>query len=361
MSNNNQILSRITFIDALRGLAVLLMVEQHLGFWLWNQPSGPIRFTDFPLIISFNALGGFAAPAFITLAGVGTSLLLLRHSNPDKTLLIRGMILMAYGYILNLITPSWFSPGSWYVLHLIGFAILLSVLIRRLPPPAIIIVSMIVLAATVAFQNALDTPLSLGNERMRRLDMSGGFLRLAVAEGHFPIFPWLFYYLTGMIAGRRITDGKFNQIAVMASVYVFTGFLLSLAYLLNFSFAVSYPLMRAFRIHLGFYPSSPAFALLMTGGVLFSIMLMKFADNHWNFRENNPLVCLGRSSLTILIAHIFLIRELSHHLGFWKIFSTEITLFIILIILCAFSFLSYRWYNIKFRYGAEWLLRRTSG
>jgi uncharacterized membrane protein len=48
---------RVLFLDALRGLAVLLMMEQHLGVWLWRGPSPGERTPA--LLLGFNALGGW--------------------------------------------------------------------------------------------------------------------------------------------------------------------------------------------------------------------------------------------------------------------------------------------------------------
>ena len=84
---------RLAYIDVLRGIAVILMIEQHLGFWLWNRPKGFPLFSDYPVVISFNALGGMAAPLFIILAGVGTAFFILNHSEIDKTLFLRGCLI----------------------------------------------------------------------------------------------------------------------------------------------------------------------------------------------------------------------------------------------------------------------------
>ena len=62
---------RLLALDALRGIAVFLMIEQHMGVWLWQGPGrGEVRL-DYPLLVGFNALGGMAAPLFVSLAGGG--------------------------------------------------------------------------------------------------------------------------------------------------------------------------------------------------------------------------------------------------------------------------------------------------
>src|SRR5690606_20795062 len=111
---------RLLGLDALRGIAVFLMIEQHLGVWLWRGPGPGGRMADYPGLLVFNALGGGAAPAFVTLAGIGASLLASKRERPDRTLALRGIAILGFGYLLSALTPSWFSWQSWFVLHLMG-------------------------------------------------------------------------------------------------------------------------------------------------------------------------------------------------------------------------------------------------
>ena len=118
---------RIDSFDLLRGVAVLLMMEQHLGVWLWRGPAPGHRITDYPVLLGINILGGGAAPAFLMLAGVGAALFLGRAERSSlraarRVLGTRGVTILLFGYLLSLLTPSWFTLRSWYVLHLIGLS-----------------------------------------------------------------------------------------------------------------------------------------------------------------------------------------------------------------------------------------------
>jgi uncharacterized membrane protein len=361
MENANRSVQRINYIDALRGMAVLLMIEQHLGYWLWNSPAGSINFFDYPFLLSFNALGGFAAPVFVTLAGIGVSLFEMRHPDSDSTLVKRGFVIMIFGYILNAITPSWFSPGSWYVLHMIGFAIILFPLFRRLNSTVIFFICLIVLASTVVLQNLLDTPSFLSSERMRSLDLQGGFLRLALAEGQFPVFPWLYFFLTGIVTGRWLVDSNTSRIVYTAVITFFLGAALSILYLMRFDFAIAGPFRRVFRLDPGFYPALPPIVFLLSSLVLFALIIFRLFEMRYAFSSRNPLVCLGRTSLTLLMVHVFIYRELSHHLHFWQTFSTGGTLLIVFGTWLIATLLSVIWQHYGYRYGLEWLLRKASG
>ena len=80
MSNDSSIRSQRNLgMDALRGLAVLLMIEQHVGIWLWKGALPGESSWDYPFLLAFNALGGGAAPLFIALAGMGSSIFVYRR------------------------------------------------------------------------------------------------------------------------------------------------------------------------------------------------------------------------------------------------------------------------------------------
>lgn len=101
-------MKRWLHLDALRGLAALLMVTQHVNYWLNGQPHGS------GIGRMIGALGGLAAPIFVTLAGLVAVLSLERHPDCDKISMIRGLLLMGLGFVLNLLTPHWFSPHSFF-------------------------------------------------------------------------------------------------------------------------------------------------------------------------------------------------------------------------------------------------------
>ena len=103
---------------------MFLMIEQHVGIWVWEGPAPGMKQLDYPLLVGFNALGGMAAPLFVTLAGCGSAMFVAaKRPNTDQTLVRRGLVLMGFGLALNLTMqglgmvidendPGWFSWGE---------------------------------------------------------------------------------------------------------------------------------------------------------------------------------------------------------------------------------------------------------
>jgi len=178
------------------------MLTQHMVFWLSAE-----RHNSSAMMLA-GAVGGLAAPLFIVLAGLGATLTMNGNKNNDFLMIRRGLVILGFGYLLNLLAPNWFAPGSWYVLHMIGFGILSVPLIARASDRTLIAVIVVVITATAYLQACLDTPPVLNNALMTSTNLPGGMFRLALLEGFFPIFPWIAFFIAGMQAGRRIVDGS---------------------------------------------------------------------------------------------------------------------------------------------------------
>jgi uncharacterized membrane protein len=357
--------SRMLSLDALRGLAVFLMMEQHIGVWLWNSYVSPSQLLKHPVFVGFNALGGGAAPLFITLAGVGGVLFDASRTGKgwsparvDVTQIKRGLAVMGFGYLLNLITPSWFSPLSWFVLHLMGAAMLLGPLWRRLPTTALLALAAAVLVATTGVQEWLETPARLGNSHMRNTDLAGGALRLALAEGQFPIFPWLALFLGGTATGRWLLADDLTSIRRLGGLGIVVGGGLAAAWGLGLTGEGL--LTRAGRFNGTFYPCSPAYILLIGGIIQVAIAGLVAREQRHGMRVG-VWVHLGRASLTLLLVHVYIFRELSRPLGFWSALDAGPALAGTLAAIAVAALLSVLWGKIGYRYGAEWLLRKVAG
>ncbi len=339
-------------LDALRGLAVVLMVQQHLGVWL-TRLRGPGGFAG-PILLHANLAGGAAAPLFVTLTGVGVALSEATARPPSAASWFkRGAYLLLVAYALNLATPRWFTAASFYVLHLIACFWLLVPALRRLPTAALAALTLGVLGLGEAGQVYLSTPALLGNPRMGDASLPGGALRLALLEGHFPLFPWLAFALGGLCAGRLWLERKRGAFAAATAGPFAAGAVLVLA---------ARPLrlagIRAGRF--SFYPATPAFVLLMLGVSLSLVALALWSSNRGSFARATRWAALGRLSLTTLVVHVVLFRTIAPTFGLSNTLTPLVSLLVIGGVLVALAGLAGFWQRSDYRLSLEWALSRLS-
>lgn len=351
-------LSRRPELDGLRGLAVILMLGQHLMVWLWDHdPSSP--FAD--LLLACSAAGGLAAPLFVTLAGCSGALAASRPNAAPKRSIARGLALLAMAYLLNLVTPSWFSLRSFYILHLLGIGLLIGPWCARQSRSTLIILTMIIAGLTALGQAQSALPLSIGNDFMSARPLAPGLGQAmldhgyrALLAGHFPLLPWLLPYLLGVIAGQglRTRQRLAWPNAIGPLLIGITGLGLALSGVVQAS-----PTSWGFRLvaaTVPFFPCSAALCLSLCGVALSLICITSRAP-----RLVHGLVNTGRISLTVLVIHLPLFRELSRPVGAWRNLEGGSALALIFGSMLATVILSNRWARADYRYGAEWLLRRV--
>ncbi len=353
--------SRLTLLDALRGLAVFGMIHQHVGVWLWRGPDpGQTRF-DYPFLVAFNAFVVFLLPVLFALSGVGAAMMCRRadRSGLDGQLVRRGLVLYAFGIAVNLATPSWFSWGSFFALHLMGTGIALAPLWRRLSDGWLWAAAAACLVALPLLQLWLETPAELSNEEMRDTSLPGGALRLAIVGSQYSIVPWMSTFLLGFWSGREILAGRLRPIVQMGCAVFLVGAIGFLALIVTDAAEPSL-LWLGFRLHVGWFPPSVAIVALLLGPGLAILAGAAKLQPRWNLADDHPLVTLGRISLTVFIIHAPLFRELSRPVGIWSALGPGPTMVVIAGFTAVAVFASRAWARVDYRYGAEWWMRAVA-
>ena len=118
---------------------------------------------------------------------------------------------------------------------------------------------------------------------------------------------------------------------------------------------------RAFGIQLGFFPASIAIVALLVGAVLLVIAAVARRDDRKPLSGRNPLVALGRISLTLLLVHVPLFRQATRPIGWWQSLTAGQALVTIAIFLVVCVVVARVWERFGYRFGAEWLLRKLAG
>ena len=215
---------RILFLDLARGLAVFFMILQH-GMIMYAVDEGagtPVG--------DFIVLAGTApaAPVFMFIMGV-----FFLKARDMETVRLRGLKLMALGYVLNLLRFSiptlllgeydeWGpdSPvGQFFavdILQMAGFSLIVMSTLAEMKPRNWVLLALAV-GGTAPFFWAYAP-------RNFILDILWG----SGPNVAFPIFPWLIYPLAGMCWGRGFwgeenTDGFLNRSMAAGLVFMAVG------------------------------------------------------------------------------------------------------------------------------------------
>lgn len=352
---------RISSLDLMRGIAVLLMVQQHTGYWFWNAGGGMSSLIDrYPVMVTINGLGGLAAPLFILLAGSGAALS-LENGNGAKRNIVRGFALILSGYILNILTPAWFSPSSWYVLHLIGLGLCVSPFLRVMNNSLLFAIASVITAAAVIFLTYYNIPRYLSNDDMRGTFTAAGIIRNALAGGHFPVFPWMALFITGFVSGRWICRGEYRRIIITAAAILACAVTLILISKGNFGILNNSAGKRLLMVNLYMYPAYPVQFLALSAVSLAMVYFALIAEQKFRITEVNILALTGRVSLTVFILHIIIIRNFMVSSGLWQTFSLTATVSLQIAVIALILIAARYWSRRGFRYGFEWLLRRIAG
>ncbi|MFM7207075.1 MAG: heparan-alpha-glucosaminide N-acetyltransferase domain-containing protein [Planctomycetaceae bacterium] len=201
---------RLVSIDVLRATAIALMTLVHFVENLagsWDVESGPFiganRYWWMPT--------GFAAPLFTFLSGVSYRLWSDAQAargrdsvEISKITVRRGLFLILFGFLFNVLVWLPEDVFNWDILTLIGTAMLTLDVARRTPPavPAVACVLLVglapVLRAAAGYREFwvdgyFDYDFTLA-------DVVLGYL----ATGYFPAFPWLAPPLAGFLAAPLI-------------------------------------------------------------------------------------------------------------------------------------------------------------
>ena len=192
---------RIEIIDALRGLATVLMVIHHLLYNLTAFLGAPEWLFHNPV---FEFLQYIFAGLFILLSGVSS-----RFSRGNVE---RGAIVVVLAMVITYVTNRMDMPIWFGILHLLGFSMMFFGLTQKLwdfvPKkfPPIIFISFIVISL---FMKA-NFHFASGNIWLRdMLNVLGWPSSDFRSFDYFPLFPWVFVFLLGTWLGIYIRDRKF--------------------------------------------------------------------------------------------------------------------------------------------------------
>jgi len=201
--------NRITSIDILRGVIMVLMALDHVRDFFTNIRFDPLDLTQTtPLLFFTRWITHYCAPTFVFLSGISAYLSLSKRSKKNGAwfLLTRGLWLIVLE--LTLINWSWsfhitFLNFFVQVIWAIGWSMIVLSALIFLRPVYIALFGLLLIAAHNAFDTV--TPQSLGSAgTLWQVLHAGGFIGFGGDNGMFvayPLIPWIGIMAVGYAFG----------------------------------------------------------------------------------------------------------------------------------------------------------------
>jgi uncharacterized membrane protein len=258
-----------------------------------------------PHAFSFRVASSFAAPIFITLAGmmIVAGRNAANHDWPHY--LARGTSLLAAGAGVDLLIWKIVPFRAFDVLYLIGLACPITYFVARLARGWQLGIIALIFLATPILQWRFgytdlpgDIPLWGGDAGPRPVPKHPtSVAQHLFIDGDFPLFPWL-----GMsLAGAVIAQEFFSDSGRRRLVWIALALLLS-----GIPAWVLYPGQQYVRDGYSelFYPPTVGFILTALGALL-ALLLAVGATSEWRIYQ--PLRWLGEAALLMYILHLAII------------------------------------------------------
>ncbi|HJN56175.1 MAG TPA: acyltransferase [Candidatus Poseidoniales archaeon] len=318
---------RSQHVDALRGLAVLAMVQVHTAALL----PAPVEITHVLAFVS-AVIGGMAAPLFVTLSGWAVHRGLRRRFDAGQPiarwLWMRVLILFTLQFVVNLLLPQrfrWYSPG---VLSLLALCTLISPLmllrdqlfssisVRLTSTRSRLLLAVgIGIAPTLFF---LLSPSLVPAEHwwwfVQASSITDWLFRLFI-NGTYPFLPWAAYFLVGGILDHTpLVEGERGVVLRRSGGLAFAT--------LALTGGIALVKGRRWAMTIGdgiltFFPANPWFVLVSLSWAVFVWDLFRACSNRLHLLIH-LLAPSGRLSLSIYVFHFAILS------GFTPFFPGEL-------------------------------------
>jgi uncharacterized membrane protein len=304
--------SRRAYIDWARGIAVIVMMEAHtLDAWTRAASRHTRVFADAQI------LGGFAAPLFLWLAGVGVVLSAARTTERRGSraaavdaLCRRGLEIFLLAFLFRL-QSFVLSPGTppalifrVDILNVMGPAIVASALIWGVVSSARSTLRLVATYAAVAAAIALATPIVRGAAAVDALPIwFQWYVRPAGDYTVFTLFPWAGFVFAGGACGALLVAAPGG--ARERRLHAWLGSLGLVLVAIGF-YTAARPSLYS---HSSFWTTSPTYFVIRVGAMMAGLSVA-FAIAARLERAGITLPALermGRSSLFVYWIHVELV------------------------------------------------------
>lgn len=321
---------RFHFIDALRGWAVLVMIETHVVNALLLsaiKDESPFKVLTF--------VNGLVAPSFLFCAGLAFAISLNRRwqefaglGRPFGRMIVRALFILGVAYSLHIPFFSlarmktvadqtlWISFFQVDILQVIGITfLLLSILVVMSGKES----RFASLAGLTGVLIVFASPI------VRELDWSGSPIWLRAYftnhyKSQFPLFPWMSFLLAGTVIGNRfvaaVRAGTEDRFMRTAGILALSGIVISM--LAEWIPLTLYP-------NHDFWRASPEFFFVRLGLVVLLLVLLWRAGRGRQPAQWSVIGLLGQESLLVYVVHLLIVYGYTYDWSFVRKFGPTLT------------------------------------
>jgi uncharacterized membrane protein len=342
---------RLTAIDAMRGLVMVLMALDHASYAfnagrfardsaaMWT-PGAEIPTVQF----LFRALPHFGAPTFVFLAGFVLALSIAKRRAAGVSEGAIDGFLLKRGLFIILLDPLWMSFGYgtsflFQVMYAIGASFGCMIALRRLDVRLLLIIGLAIILFDEAFAGLA---LWAGGGKpgfFGALLITGGPI-MGQAFVLYPLLPWLAFMILGWVCGRYLLLTK-DALPILLFIKVGLGALIVFAVVRGINGYGNMALLRdnlsfVQWLHVSKYPPSISFAAYAMGMMFLLLALLGAWHQKQPGTPANPLLVFGRTPLFFYVIHVHLLAASAHLLGIYKtggLIETFVAALLVMVIL----------------------------
>jgi uncharacterized membrane protein len=302
--------TRRSYLDVLRGIAVLVMIEAHVIDGWTREPDRHLHWFRQSMV-----LGGFAAPLFLFMAGIGVAMSagskarrLGDEHEAARLVRTRGLQIFGLAFLFRLQSLVLSHGGTWTllkvdILNIMGLAIVASALLwQALRGTRSRAIAFGALTAAIVFFSPLVRSLSW----LALLpDAVEAYIRPIPDLSNFPIFPWAAFVTAGVVVGLVLDTARTTDIERRVNIAIGAAGVALVLIARRASFLLPLDPRSAF------WTTSASFFFIRVGTMLAALSLAYVWEQRATAgKHSSPLQLLGRSSLFVYWIHVEMVYGL---------------------------------------------------
>ncbi len=325
-------MKRLSYLDSLRGLAIVAMIINHVGHYLVSATS-----TSYANYLVVYLTVTWAAPLFLFVAGFSAAVTWQNKLATGETLKFdyfwrRGLWLLLLGIIIN--AAFFLLEGSWYfgrILLTIGSGLVLSYPVLKYLKTK----QSIMMAVAIGFGLLLSYPLLFP---VIKLAVTQHSILTQIVFGEFSLYPWVLVLLLGAALGRYLLLLSSEAQARLAkNLGWWGGILLVVWFFLSILTGRWWLFLFGYDYNLAGYWVPSTLTWLWIFGCILSGFAAAYGLRVKRYFWLQDLELLGKNALVLYFLQFLIIKTIGGELiniRFTGIMAIAITDFIIILSLC---------------------------